>query len=165
MKTQLYRIEGSWLGRLAIVPRPRGVDWLEDEIQAWRRAGLEVVVSLLNAEEETDLNLTAEADLSRANGLLFVSLPLVDRSVPESLLAFTEQLAQLVELLAQGKNIGVHCRQGIGRAALVVIGLLIFSGLDVPVAIERVSSARGCAVPETPEQRQFLFAFAEAVQT
>jgi hypothetical protein len=32
MRAQLYWIEGPWAGHFAIVPRPRGGDWLEDEI-------------------------------------------------------------------------------------------------------------------------------------
>ena len=36
MHTELYWIPGPWLGRLAIMPRPRGGDWLEDEIRSWR---------------------------------------------------------------------------------------------------------------------------------
>jgi hypothetical protein len=47
MRTELYWVEGPWSGRLAIMPRPRGGDWLEEEIQSWRRSGIDVVVSLL----------------------------------------------------------------------------------------------------------------------
>jgi hypothetical protein len=32
---------------LAIMPRPRAGDWLEDEIDQWQREGLKIVVSLL----------------------------------------------------------------------------------------------------------------------
>jgi hypothetical protein len=43
MRTELYWIERPWRGRLAIMPRPRGGDWLDDEIQSWRRSGVDVV--------------------------------------------------------------------------------------------------------------------------
>lgn len=33
--------------QLAIVPRPRGDDWLDDEMVALREAGIDVVVSML----------------------------------------------------------------------------------------------------------------------
>ena len=42
-----YQIEGPWRGQLAIVPRPRGEDWLRDEARAWKDEGFDVVVSLL----------------------------------------------------------------------------------------------------------------------
>jgi protein-tyrosine phosphatase len=165
MRTELYWIEGPWRGRLAIMPRPRGGDWLEDEIQAWRRSGVEVLVSLLTREEQSDLNLSEEESLCRANGLEFVSFPIVDRSVPSSVEAFSSQAATLAERLAEGKNVAVHCRQGIGRAALVAICVLIWSGLEPAAAIERVGVARGCAVPETAEQRLWITDFARSLVT
>src|SRR5205823_15134454 len=79
-----YEIPGPWPGRLAIVPRPRGGDWLEDEVGAWSQAGLDVVVSLLTQDEVVDLDLAQEAELSRAKGIKFVAFPIPDRSVPLS---------------------------------------------------------------------------------
>ena len=52
MKAELSIVDGPWPGRLAIVPRPRGGDWLEDEVRAWREAGVDIVVSALEADEE-----------------------------------------------------------------------------------------------------------------
>ncbi|MBI2803564.1 MAG: dual specificity protein phosphatase family protein [Planctomycetes bacterium] len=165
MRTELYWIEGPWRGRLAIMPRPRGGDWLEEEIQSWRRSGVDVVVSLLTHEEQTELNLRDEESLCRANSIEFVSFPIVDRSVPSSAEAFAEQVIKLAEQLANGQNIAVHCRQGIGRAALVAICLLTVSGIEPATAIERVGKARGCSVPETPEQRRWITDFAKALVT
>ncbi len=165
MRTELYWISGPWPGRLAIMPRPRGGDWLEDEIQSWRRSGVDVVVSLLTHEEQADLYLHAEEALCRANGIEFVSLPIVDRSVPSSVAAFSEQMNKLAELLSKCQNIAVHCRQGIGRAALVAICLLVMSGMEPASAIERVGVARGCSVPETVEQRRWINEFAKSPLT
>ncbi len=39
MNTQIHWIEGPWPGRLAISPRPRGGEWLKDEIRAWSQSG------------------------------------------------------------------------------------------------------------------------------
>jgi protein-tyrosine phosphatase len=165
MRTELYKIDGPWLGRLAIMPRPRGGDWLEDEIQSWRRSGVDAVVSLLTREEESELDLADEAELCRANGMEYVSFPIVDRSIPASLAAFSRQMAELAERLASGKKIAVHCRQGIGRAALVAICLLILSSVEPAAAIEQVSAARGRAVPETPEQKRWIADFAKSPVT
>src|SRR5271163_1526431 len=100
MQTKLYWIAGPWPGRLAIMPRPRGGDWLEDEIQSWRRSDVDLVVSLLTREEQTELNLRDEESLCRANSIEFVSLPIVDRSVPASAEAFADQVFKLAEQLA-----------------------------------------------------------------
>ena len=165
MRTELYWIPGPWPGRLAIMPRPRGGDWLEDEIQSWRRSGVDVAVSLLTREEQTELKLLAEEALCRANGIEFVSFPIVDLRVPLSVDAFSEQMSKLAERLSKGQNIAAHCRQGIGRAALVAIGLLVVSEMEPAGAIEWVSKARGCTVPETPEQRRWINDFAKSLVT
>jgi protein-tyrosine phosphatase len=165
MQTELYWIDGPSPGRLAIMPRPRGGDWLEDEIQSWRRSGVDVVVSLLTREEQSELNLADEEALCQANNIEFVSFPIVDRGVPSSAAAFSEQVMKLAERIADGKNIAVHCRQGIGRAALVAIGVLIWSGLKPAAAIEWVGAARGCVVPETTEQRRWIIDFAKTLVT
>lgn len=163
MRSELYWISGPWPGRLAIMPRPRGGDWLEDEVYSWRRSGIDVVASLLTPDEIAGLDLTGEEALSRANGIQYLSFPILDRGVPSSRDAAAVLVARLTERLADGKNVAIHCRQGIGRAALVAVGLLVTSGLDSETAIQRVSAARGCPVPETPEQRRWIAEFAESL--
>src|SRR5438105_3269605 len=143
MRTELYWIEGPWLGRLAIMPRPRGGDWLDDEIQSWRRVGVDAVLSLLTPDEITELTLDDEEELCRANGIEFLSFPVPDRGLPPSMESFSALVTKLAGQLAAGKNVAVHCRQGIGRAALVAICLLVFSGVEPAAAIQQVGSARG----------------------
>ena len=165
MRTMLFWIPGPWPGRLAIMPRPRGGDWLEVEIQSWRRSGVDVVVSLLLQEEIVEFGLAEEERLCRANGIEFASVPIVDRAVPSSMAAFRHLVTALADQLAAGKNIAIHCRQGIGRAALVAVCTLITSGIERSAAIERVASARGCTVPETPEQVHWIADFANSLVT
>jgi protein-tyrosine phosphatase len=145
------------------MPRPRGGDWLEEEIQSWRRIGIDMVVSLLTREEQAELNLPDEETFCRANEIEFVSFPIADRSVPSSAERFSGQMVKLTEQLAAGKTIAVHCRQGIGRAAIVAICLLILSGVEPAIARERVGASRGCAVPETPEQQRWITNFAKSL--
>ncbi len=164
MKTELYWIDGSWPGKLAIVPRPRGGDWLEDEVQAWRQAGLDVMVSLLTREEGTDLDLAQEAELSQARGIQFIGFPIPDRSVPLSRRATLELLRELHQFLVKGKNVGLHCRQGIGRSAVIAACLLVFLGIEPEAAFQHISVARGCAIPETAEQREWVIVFARELQ-
>jgi hypothetical protein len=60
MFTEIYGIVGPWPGHLAISARPRGGDWLDDELSGWRKAGIEVVVSLLEPGEAASLDLAHE---------------------------------------------------------------------------------------------------------
>jgi protein-tyrosine phosphatase len=160
MFTELFRIEGPWPGQLAISARPRGGDWLQQEILAWKRAGIDVIVSLLEPWEAADLNLANEASDSEANGIQFLSFPIVDRNIPTSSADVHGFLAKIDTELSQGKNVAVHCRQGIGRAGLIAAALLIERGLHPEEAIRRVSASRRVPIPETDEQRVWLESYA-----
>lgn len=160
MFTELFEVEGPWPGRLAISARPRGGDWLGEEMRAWRRAGIDIVVSLLVPDEAADLDLEQEKALSERNGIEFRSFPIVDRSVPAPGPAMRDFLSEISSHLSKGKNIVIHCRQGIGRAGLVAASLLIERGFTPEPAIERVSNARHLPIPETREQRLWIESFA-----
>src|SRR6266404_752629 len=84
MRTTLFWIEGPWTGRLAIAPRPRGGDWLEDEVHAWQQAGLDRVVSLLTPAEVTELDLDKEEAWCQAYVMQFYAFPITDMGVPVS---------------------------------------------------------------------------------
>src|SRR6185295_405482 len=101
-----------WPGRLGILPRPRGGDWLADEVRSWRAAGVDVVASLLTPDEVTELDLQEEANHSREEGLEFHTFPIPDRGVPWSRREFAEFVRGLEKALESGKSVGVHCRQG-----------------------------------------------------
>src|ERR1035441_4990133 len=154
MNTDLFWIPGPWRGRLAIIPRPRGGDWLEDEASGWRRAGIDIVVSLLENEEAAQLELLSEPDAAGANSIRFISFPIPDRGVPASTPAALSLMADLADALDRGENVAVHCRQSVGRAGLIAAGVLTTAGMNPQHAIDAFSSARGLTVPETSEQRE-----------
>jgi protein-tyrosine phosphatase len=161
LNPKLYWIENSAPGRLAISARPRGGDWLEDEIEGWRKQGIDVVVSLLTQSENEELNLDDEARLSKAKDIQFLSFPIEDRGVPSSSAKVEQLVAQLSPEIQRGKKVAVHCRQGIGRSSLISAALLITSGEDIDQALRAISKARGLEVPETAEQRKWLDQFAK----
>jgi len=156
MTPDLFWIPGPWRGRLAVVTRPRGGDWLKDEGSGWRRAGIDVAVSLLEPHEASQLDLLDEPQAAESNGIRFVSFPIPDRGVPASAPAARSLIADIARALDDGKNVAVHCRQGIGRSGMIAAGVLVASGISPERAVTVVSSARGLAVPETEEQRSWL---------
>jgi predicted protein tyrosine phosphatase len=159
MAAKVFWITGPWRGRLGIVPRPRGAEWLDDETRAWREAGIDVVVSLLEPDEEADLDLTGESTSSTASGLAFRAFPIPDRNVPSSREAVAELTDQIVDALRSGKTVAVHCRQGIGRSTMMVAAALIAAGLDAETAVNAIRQARGLDVPDTEAQRQWISDF------
>lgn len=163
MSAKLYWLDESWPGRIALAARPRGGDWLTDEVRDWKRAGVSSVMSLLEPEEEKDLDLRGESAEVRKQGLEFVSFPIPDRQVPRSEVKLSQALGEIDRALSSGTNILVHCRQGVGRSGLVAACLLVRRGLSPGAAIDKISAARGVAVPETEEQREWIDHFATAI--
>jgi protein-tyrosine phosphatase len=156
MYTELHWMDGPWPGKLAISARPRGGDWLDEELASWRKSGVDEVVSLLTPEEVESLELQNEAAHSRDAGMQFRSFPIIDRSVPASKWDALRLIEVLNADLSAGKNVSVHCRQGIGRAGLIAASLLVARGLRPDEALERISLTRGVSVPETAEQRAWV---------
>jgi protein-tyrosine phosphatase len=65
--------------------------------------------------------------------------------VPDSEAEIVAALEKLDADLSSGKNVAVHCRQGIGRTGLVAACLLVTKGWN----------------PETAEQRRWIDRYAE----
>lgn len=160
MPPQVFWVDRIGQGLLGIMPRPRGGDWLGDELQALAKAGVNVMVSLLTADEVADLGLEDEERLCGVCGLRFMSFPIPDRGVPFSIPEARRFFDLILDALWAGKAVAIHCRMGIGRSALVAACLLKSQGIGVAEAFAMISRARGFAVPDTKEQREWVEAFA-----
>ena len=115
--------------RFYVGPRPAGGDALSDELAKLTDAGVDVVVSLLTAGENFELELTTEAAACVDAGMSFVSVPVPDREVPESDLRFIASALEVYDHLAAGRIGYMHCRAGIGRATLFACTLLVLAGV------------------------------------
>lgn len=165
MKAEVFAIKGPWPGQLAILARPRGNDWLIDEVQSWRDAGVNVVVSLLTAPENAELGLIDEGQVAKNEGLEFLSFPIADYSVPKSEESVIRLARQLNELLSSGKCIGIHCRQSVGRSGLIAASLLVLAGESPTEAFEHVKTGRGAPVPDTTEQREWVYSLGKNLRS
>ena len=159
MRAQLYSIQGLPAGQVSIMARPRGGNWLLDEVKALREAGVDVLVSLLTPGEVMDLDLREEAECCCRQEIIYLSFPIPDRSIPPFSASTFTFLEQLKVHVSGGKKVALHCRQGLGRAALMAASVLVLSGFSPDQAFELLSSVRGYPVPETEEQRAWVMAF------
>ena len=155
----LHWIEIPAAGRIAISARPRADDWLETEVGEWKASGLDVVVSLLEREEVSELGLQREAEFCRASGIEFVSFPIPDRGVPETRSDALQIANSIASGVAKGRSIAIHCRAGIGRSSMIAACALICSGIEAGDALALIKEARGLSVPDTDEQRYWIEAF------
>lgn len=156
MRAELYRIERAGPGALSVMARPRGGDWLADEIQAWQQAGVNVAVSLLTAAEQTELGLEDEAFLCEQRQLVFRSFPIPDRGLPPKRAEVERLVEEIGAALRAGKHVALHCRMGIGRSAMIAAVALVALGDTPQQAFARIETARGLSVPDTQEQRRWV---------
>jgi protein-tyrosine phosphatase len=155
MTPELYWLPMSHQGRLAIMPRPRSGDWLEDELTAWAQAGIQVVVSLLTSAEARELGLQDEETLCARIGLHFVSHPIPDRQTPPLSGPSVDLIHDIDNWLKQGQAVAIHCRMGIGRSAMLAACVMGINGIAVKNAFEIIARVRGLSVPDTDEQREW----------
>jgi protein-tyrosine phosphatase len=161
----MYLIADCPSGRLAIMPRPRAGDWLEDEAHSWRRQGLDVVVSLLEDGEVAELGLADEAEACQRAGLRWVRFPVPDRGVPASESALSDLMTTLAAQLRAGLGVGIHCRIGVGRSACLAVCALAALGVPVETAWASVQRSRGLSVPDTPAQRAWVAKWVAGVRS
>jgi protein-tyrosine phosphatase len=146
-----------WItAQLAIIPKPAGDDLLDTEMLLLREAGIDVIVSMLQQGEAQALGLGNEEASAKHAGLLFINFPVPDGSIPPDKPRFDEFLKHLEDHLASGRRIGIHCHGCIGRSPVAVASLLIRSGIPPESAWIKIAASRGCPVPATTEQREWV---------
>ena len=144
---------------IAVATRPRGGDWLLDELAAVQLRGVKWLVSCLTPREESELGLESELETARSVGLEFSRIPIEDFGVPLPGLV-DEVLTRISGSATPSPKVAVHCRQALGRSPLIAAAILVRRGMAPPDAWDAVAIARGRPVPETEEQRAWLTRFA-----
>ena len=160
MRVSIFWVKYDELGRIGIMPRPRAGDWLEDEVCSLRDSRVGLIVSLLERQLITELELEPEQSICQAQGVQYISFPILDRDLPLSRQDSERLIGKLVELVSEGKSIVIHCRQGVGRSAMIAACLLTELGMSVEDAFEQIRQARGWVVPDTEDQRAWVADFA-----
>lgn len=152
----IFWIQGDPHMALAIVMKPRPGDWLEDDLIRMKRDGIQTLVSLLEKDEADMLALGEEGPLAEKIGMQFLSHPIPDVHVPPDLTAFRKFVADLANRLRAGEHIGVHCRGSTGRATVTAAAALTHLGWTPKAALAAIQAARGCTVPDTQEQEEWI---------
>jgi protein-tyrosine phosphatase len=157
MYTKVYWIyqypNGSKLG---IMPRPRGGEWLENEILTLKKQSVGVVVSLLEMDEIDELDLGREMQICSNAGIEYINIPIADRSIPSKNSNIEKLLIGINHKLENESSVVIHCRMGIGRSSIIAGCLLQTVGFKTSQIIDLISKIRGMKVPDTEEQLNWL---------
>jgi protein-tyrosine phosphatase len=157
MYTKIYWIHNFENGaKLGIMPRPRGDDWLEEEIIKLKKQHIGLWVSLLEQDETNELGLRNQPFLCSKHGLEYVNFPIVDRHVPEKGNKIESLIDELYQKIRNGSSIVIHCRMGIGRSSIIAACILLKQGFKTEQILQKITSARGLKVPDTDAQIQWL---------
>jgi protein-tyrosine phosphatase len=142
--------------KLGIMARPRGDDWLEEEIMKFKKQNIGTWVSLLEQHEINELGLRNQQALCSKHELEYINFPIVDRSIPDK----GNKIDSLIETLYQktqtGNSVVIHCRMGIGRSSIIAGCILLKAGFKTDHILQKITSARGLKVPDTDQQIQWL---------
>ena len=114
---------------------------------------------MLEEWEADFLGLAEEPHLAVQSGMTFLSFPIPDRGAPTDMASFGNFVFGLAARVRAGERIGVHCRGSIGRSTIAAACTLIHLGWSPLAALKKIESARGCSVPDTDEQREWIIRY------
>jgi protein-tyrosine phosphatase len=154
----IYRIDAIGRGTLAIMAHPASSGDAASRIAEIAASGINLVISLLEPAEAQLLGLQHESELVNAAGMDFISFPVSDMGLPESVEAFARLSHRLFRQVHAGSKALIHCRAGVGRSGLLAAAVLMQEGRDAQQAFARVARRRGMPVPETSGQGDWLAA-------
>jgi len=126
---RLYWIHQFAEGNLATMAAPRLDDQFENTILNWKDEGVDVVVSMLENSEIPNL-LDAERALCEEFGMEFFSVPIRDKTVPDSVELFADVARQLAER--------------IGRVRAATLAVTIMSALAIACVFSGAQSVQRC---------------------
>lgn len=144
-------------GRLTISISPGKKDSrsnrnLKLDLEAIQASDIQIIICLLEWSEMQMLNISDYPRKAQEAGFIFYHLPIKDRRVPE-LKEIVTLVPIIVQHLADGENVLIHCKSGLGRAGTIsacCLGHFGYNGVD---AIDMVRKQRPGAI-QTPKQEE-----------
>lgn len=163
MTSDIYWINNLKIGenKIGTMARPRGNDWLDDEIRELKIKEVDCLVSLLEKSEEWDLGLQKEKKSCDKWGIEFISFPIKDVTTPKNVEEFTALAKALAGKIIENKKVVIHCRMGIGRASILAAATMINLGIKGEEVFGIISKYRKLKVPDTEEQKKWILSIKE----
>lgn len=141
---------------LGIMARPRGDDWLDEEIVNRKKQKVGLLISLLEKNEIFELGLRQQEMLCKKYGIDYIHFPIADRDTPKTGDKVDWLINEIITKITAGHSAVVHCRMGIGRSSIIAGSVLLKAGLKADSIIENICKVRGLKVPDTDKQLNWL---------
>jgi len=141
-------------GRPSYPDEPPSAEAVVRGVRAWRAAGVDLVLSLI---EDWELPRRAPGlyETLGGEGITLIRFPIVDFGVPADEPAFGRLLDDLDGHLGGGTGVLVHCNAGLGRTAVVLASVLQRHGVPGDAVTELRRVYRPTAM-EWPTQEAFV---------
>lgn len=145
-------------GQILFTPCPgtKAAD-LDASVAQLKAAGASAIVTLMPNEELQANGAASLPAVCQAHDLAWFHFPVEDDAAPAAgfACAWVAHSAEVLQILADGGTIAVHCKGGSGRTGLMVAMLLINRGEPLPTVIEQVQEIRPKAL-QIPAHLEFL---------
>jgi len=166
MISNIYWINDEKIGekKIGTMARPRGNDWLDDEIKGLKIREIDCLVSLLEKSEEWELGLKSENKICKKWDIEFINFPIKDVSTPKNEDDFILLSKKLAKRIIENKKVVIHCRMGIGRASILAAATMINLGYDGKDIFEIIGKYRKLKVPDTNEQKNWILSIEEKLK-
>ncbi len=166
MKTDIHWINDKKIGeeKLGTMARPRGNDWLDDEIKWLKIREIDCLVSLLENSEEWELGLQDEEKTCKKWGIKFINFPIKDVHTPKNEKEFIQLASELANRITDNKKVVIHCRMGIGRASILAAATMMNLGFEGKDVFEIIGKYRKLKVPDTEEQKDWILSIEEKLK-
>ncbi|WP_350333060.1 protein-tyrosine phosphatase family protein [Coralliovum pocilloporae] len=151
-------------GQLSLVIRPEP-HRVPETVSGWVTHGITSVISMLEHEEACELGLLDEEAVCLERGLSFTSFPIPDFTVPDDMSRCRTLAETLAQSARQGDHLAFHCRGTIGRSPMMLASLLVIDNREPGAIWSMIRNARGVEVPDTREQEDWLYRFADQLKT
>ncbi|MEL6698015.1 MAG: dual specificity protein phosphatase family protein [Bacteroidota bacterium] len=156
MRAEIYWIPYTAPGQIAVMQKPPGFQWLEEEMHELKSQGVDILVSALEPFESEVLGLSEEKLKAEAACMEFYNYPIVDHDIPDEFPSILKLIATLSRKSKEGQNVVFHCRKGIGRSPLLAASLMVYQGMSTRRAFQLIRKARQFPVPDVPDQYRFV---------
>jgi protein-tyrosine phosphatase len=141
-------------GRPSYPDEPPTAEAVETGVLAWRESGVDLVLSLIE-DWEVPRRAPGLFEALARQRIEVQRFPIADFGVPREAPTFGRLLRDVVDRLAAGDGILVHCNAGLGRTAVVLASILKAHGLALDPVTELRRIYRPTAMQD-PVQETFV---------